>query len=511
MDEELLSLLMTSLQLVERLDLEEVMERIISEAAQVVGAQSCSVIMLEENTGECFFFYAATGPKKSKLKKIKFDATLGVAGKVLETGEPMLVPDTDEEPLHLKEIDRKTGMKTRSLICVPLRSAGKMIGVLEAINCLRGPTFTERDLQLLAIFANFAGVAIQNSRTFRRTHLERQAFQSASRRERHFMSDAAAMKAVWEVAERVAPVACTVLLTGESGTGKEVVAAFIHEKSDRRDKPFISVNCAALEENLLNSELFGHERGSFTGAVDRRIGRFELAHTGTLFLDEIAECAVGTQARLLRVLQEQAFQRLGGTDTIRTDARILVATNADLAGRLKAGAFREDLFHRLNVVNIHIPPLRERRQEIPGLLAHFVAALSADMHREPVRFDDGATRLLEDYRWPGNVRELRNFVERVMVLHPEQVVRAEAAATFLPTRRASGVAASSEVAPANASAGPDAPSLSSRSLWDEEKRLIEQALRRHAGNQSAAARALGISRHHLRYRLKKYEINPKAL
>ena len=492
LDEELMSLVNASLQLVERVDTGDVIERIINEATGVVAAESCALILLEEGGRECYF-YAATGPKQNKLRKTRFDARLGIAGKVLRTGEPAVVDDVSEDPEHYKGVDKKTGFHTRSLIAVPLLSGGEVIGVLEAVNSTRSEAFTSRDLNLLTLFANFAGAAIQNSRVFERTRLEAHAFRSAAQRGRVFTGKSIAMRRVWEIAARVAGVDCTVLLTGHSGTGKEVVASYIHARSPRREKPFISINCGALEENLLNSELFGHEKGAFTGAVERRIGRFELAHTGTLFLDEIGECAAATQARLLRVLQEQSFERLGGTETIHTDARIISATNADLTERMKAGLFREDVYHRLNVVNINVPPLRERREDIAGFLDHFIKELREEFRREKVRFSPAVIRLLEDYPWPGNIRELRNFIERVLVLHEGGVVKPEDLPAYLPSI-----------------SGAPEPPVERRStaagLWDSEKQMIEDALRANVGNQSAAARTLGISRHHLRYRIKKYGI-----
>jgi len=494
-DKELLSMVMASRSLVERLDPDVVLDRIICEAAGVVGAQASSVIMIEESTGRYFFYFrAAMGPSESKLRRIRFDADLGIAGHVLKTGGPCLVPDARQDPRHYKGIDKITRMETRSLLCVPLLCGGKVAGVLEAVNSTRGPAFTERDLQLLVLFANFAGVALRNSRAFRDTRRREQAFRDALEREQHYPGDSPAMRKVWRFAERAAAADCTALLTGESGVGKEVVAACIHRMSARRDKPFVTVNCAALDENLLNSELFGHEKGAFTGATERRIGRFELAHRGTLFLDEIADCAPATQTRLLRVLEDQSFPRLGGSRTIRTDARLIAATNADLTERMSAGAFREDLFHRINVVTIFVPPLRDRTDEIPGFIEHFVGRFAVNLDREPISFDAAALRALTLYPWPGNVRELRNLVERLMILFPGDTVTAADLDSFL-------------LAPQTPLRQDDAAPPQTGSLWDREKRAIEDALRDARGNKSAAARALGISRHILRYRLKKYNIN----
>lgn len=497
--EEMLSLLMASHQLVSRLDLDEAVDRIVHEATGVVRAESCAVILRDPEFAECYFF-AASGPHRRQLVETRFDATRGVAGRVLQSGQPAIVNDPKEDPDHYSGVDEETGGVTRTLVCVPLLADGKIIGVLEAVNSVDRKGFSDRDLHMLTLFANFAGSAIQNARVFGQNRLECQAFRSAAERGEFCTGESACMAKVWAMAARAAAAKCTVLITGESGTGKEVVASCIHKESERRDKPFICVNCAAIDENLLNSELFGHERGSFTGATERRIGRFEMAHSGTLFLDEISECSPATQARLLRVLQEQAFERIGGTATIRTDARIIAASNADIAACIRERSFREDLFHRLNVVNIHVPPLRERREDIPGLVTHFLHGFAAEMNREPVALTDEAMEVIGVYDWPGNVRELRNLVERLMVLHGSDTADRDDLLELLPQ-------ASPQIAAQADAAGPLGTAIEAgepASLWDAEKTMIENALIAHGWNQTQAARSIGISRHHLRYRIKKF-------
>ncbi|SFM65987.1 sigma-54-dependent transcriptional regulator [Thermodesulforhabdus norvegica] len=225
------------------------------------------------------------------------------------------------------------------------------------------------------------------------------------------------MKKLFDTIEKIAPSKATVLITGESGTGKELIARAIHYHSPRRDKPFVSVNCGALPETLLESELFGHEKGAFTGAVQRRKGRFELAHEGTLFLDEISEMSPHLQVKLLRVLQEMEFERVGGMETIRVDVRVIAASNRDLKAEMEEGRFRQDLFYRLNVVHIHVPPLRERKEDIPLLIQHFLTKYAGELgKRSPVRVHPEAMRCLMDYHWPGNVRELENVIERALIL-----------------------------------------------------------------------------------------------
>jgi len=501
--QDILSLLNASHELVSQLDLDRAIERIINEATTVVRAESCALILRDEKFDECYF-YAASGPHRKTLKKTRFDVSRGIAGRVMRSGESEVVNEAKQDPDHYDRVDAETGLQTQSIVCVPLKAQGAIIGVLEAVNSSERDGFGDREKQMLMLFANFAGCAIQNARAFEEQRLDCQGFQSAADRSELSLGKSPAMQNVWAVASRAAKVKSTVLLTGESGVGKEVVASYVHQQSPRRDKPFICVNCAAIDENLLNSELFGHEKGAFTGATDRRIGRFEMAHSGTLFLDEITECSPATQARLLRVLQEQAFERIGGNSTIRTDARIIASSNADIPARIQEGAFREDLFHRINVVNIRVPPLRERREDIAELIQHFVGTFSGELNLAPIEFRPDAVQTLERYEWPGNVREAKNFVERVMVLHMTDTVGREDVLGLLPTA-ATGASPTPAAGSTDVADEPEAEAEAD-SLWGAQKRMIEEALLAHNWNQSQAARALGISRHHLRYRIKKFGI-----
>ena len=299
-----------------------------------------------------------------------------------------------------------------------------------------------------------------------------------------------ALRAVLELCTRVSASNATVLVLGETGTGKELLSRHLHTNSPRRDKPFIAINCAALPETLLESELFGHEKGAFTGAVNTKLGRFELAHGGTLFLDEIGEISHSTQIKLLRVLQEREFVRVGGTRTVACDVRIVAATNRDLPAAIRAGTFREDLFYRLNVFPIQMPPLRQRREDIRSLVEHFVATASRELNVPAPRVSDEALAMLTAYAWPGNIRELQNIVERAVLLSDGRTIEAGQ----LPREISGGEQAAQTVAEMDSS------------LWGYEKAMIVRALQESAWNQTKAAKALGISRDNLRYRLKKYEI-----
>jgi len=306
----------------------------------------------------------------------------------------------------------------------------------------------------------------------------------------NIVGDSPELQAVFDVVKRAAPTRATVLVLGESGTGKELIAQAIHEESPRRQKPFVKVNCAALSETLLESELFGHEKGSFTGAVGRREGRFELADGGTLFLDEIGDISPGLQVKLLRVLQQREFERVGGTTTLKVDVRVVAATNKDLAAEVKSGRFREDLYYRLNVVSVTLPPLRKRKSDIPSLVAHFIERYS-ELHGKEVKgLAPGTLNALLSYDWPGNVRELGNVVERAVVLARGTELTSD---DLPPTMRG----------PRPRDRSPDTL-IPGATLYEIEREAILRTLEMVDGSTSRAADVLGISVRKIQYRLKEY-------
>jgi DNA-binding NtrC family response regulator len=303
-----------------------------------------------------------------------------------------------------------------------------------------------------------------------------------------------ALKDVIDKMKLVAPSRATILIEGESGTGKELIAQAIHQASPRARAPFVAVHCAALSENLLESELFGHERGSFTGATERRIGRFESAGGGTLFLDEIGEISASTQVKLLRFLETKAIERVGGSKPIELDVRLVAATNRDLEQMVRDGKFRDDLFFRLNVVRLHMPPLRERTEDIPLLLAHFIRIFSEENGLPPLTIEPGAIRTLQAYAWPGNIRELRNFCENAVVLR-----RGGSLTEYDLEPKFRGAGAVAVARPVSAAPGEaPAPSLS---VEENEKRLLREALLKARGNRTEAARLMGVSRRTLHRKL----------
>ena len=321
-----------------------------------------------------------------------------------------------------------------------------------------------------------------------------------------FVGESAPMKDVFTTIKKVAAGNSTVLVRGETGTGKELVARALHEASPRKDQPFVTVHCAALPETLLESELFGYERGAFTGATQRKPGRIELAHKGTLFLDEIGDVPKSMQVKLLRVIQERELERVGGTQTIRVDVRVVAATHRDLEAMIATGEFREDLFYRLAVVPITIPPLRERHDDVSRLVRHFVAELARSVPRPNARIDDDAVALLATQSWPGNVRQLQNFVERLVVLADDDTVRRADVEREL-ARTPAGKTSARDSHPAPADAAPSSPrdplSLDARRKETEKEALI-RALAQAGNNRTRAARLLEVSRRTLYNKLREH-------
>ncbi|MCA1593926.1 MAG: sigma-54 dependent transcriptional regulator [Acidobacteria bacterium] len=312
-----------------------------------------------------------------------------------------------------------------------------------------------------------------------------------------FIGASPVLERVLTQARAVADTNATVLLTGENGTGKEVLARAIHEESSRASGPFVAVSCAALPESLIESELFGHEKGSFTGATQARKGRFELADGGTLFLDEIGELSTAVQVKLLRILQERAFERVGGTRTLEVDIRLIAASHRDLEREAEAGTFRRDLFYRLNVVPLHLPPLRERREDVPLLAAHFAAKAAEKHKRATPELESALLEALQEYDWPGNIRELENVIERLVVLTGESRLNAE----FLPEKMSRAVPGETPAAPAGDETTLEGATLALR------RRMVVNALQAEHGNKAAAAKRLHISRSYLHRLITELHIN----
>jgi len=388
-------------------------------------------VVLSEPGGQQLRGLCAVGLTREEQQRLQFQSGEGIVGRVYANGIQVIVPDVHAEPLFLNRTggaDQSPGIPVAMLV-TPIRADRRTVGVL-AIDCLnpgerRG--FAD-DLQLLKMVATLMGQALLLHRSVSAAH---NTLQDEVRRMDKMLKPShqidqvvgvsAPMQDVFHQVHQVAPARTTVLLRGESGTGKEVIARAIHNLSPRKREAFVRVNCAALTESLLESELFGHEKGAYTGAQGQRKGRFELSHGGTLFLDEIGDISASFQAKLLRVLQEREFERVGGTAVVKVDVRLILATNRNLERMVQAGEFRADLYYRINVVSIQLPPLRERREDIPAMAQHFLARFNQENLRS-THFNAAALRVLTSCYWPGNVRELENCVERTATMAHDDII-----------------------------------------------------------------------------------------
>ncbi|MBN2323070.1 MAG: sigma 54-interacting transcriptional regulator [Spirochaetes bacterium] len=396
----------------------EVLNRIMDSANRVVKAEASSILLIDKKQ-DSLYFYVALGDKGEEVKKFTVKMGEGIAGWVAKHSKPLLVPDVQKDDRWFKDISKKVNYQTKSILCVPLKLKDKTIGVLEVINKMGGNSFSLEDQSLLETFSNLAAISIQNARSYQDIKFENINLKkelSHSKLPQDFIGESSLIKEKLEMVDQVAPTNTTVLLLGESGTGKELFAEHVHYKSERVGKPLIKVNCAAIPENLIETELFGHVKGAFTNAVTDKMGKFELAGGGTIFLDEIGELSYSIQSKLLRVLQDHTFERVGGTTTRKVDIRLIAATNKNLYEEVSKNRFREDLFFRLNVFPIFIPPLRERREDIAPLAEYFLQRFNRELKKSVKGITPEAMNLLKRYYWPGNVRELQNVIERSVVL-----------------------------------------------------------------------------------------------
>jgi len=389
-------------------ELDHLLELIIETTTAIMQARASSLLLIDQESGR-LFFKVATGDKKDHLKGFEIKAGQGIAGYVAETGEALLIPDVHNDPRWYKKISESIEFRTKSIACVPMKINDKTIGVIEIINQINGEPFKQDDIKKLTVFSSLAAIAIGNAR-------ENRGLKEELALKYRIIGESRALKKVICDASKVARSSVSTLILGESGTGKELLARLIHKESPRKDKPMIILNCAALPEALLENELFGHEKGAYTGALSKKVGKFELADQGTIFLDEIGEMHPGMQAKLLRVLQEGIFYRVGGNDPVSVDVRVLAATNRKIEEDVKEGKFREDLYYRLNVVQIQIPALRERREDIRPIVEYYFNNFKKERELPNLTISDKAMETIFQYDWPGNVRELRNALERAVVM-----------------------------------------------------------------------------------------------
>ena len=469
-------------------ELEPLLKLIAESAKRLLGADRASIFLWDRAT-HTLVGRPALGVARGELR---IPDNAGVVGSVVQTGESRRIERGSDERAIDRHVDHELGYQTHSLLCVPLIGRrNNRIGAFEVINKLAGE-FTADDEETLVALAAQAAIVLEN--TQERTALVKTQRQLAEQTTAgvELIGKSAPIEALRATLGRVADTELAILILGENGTGKEVVARLTHALSRRKLEPFIAVNCAAISETLLESELFGHEKGAFTDAHDTRQGKFELASGGTLFLDEIGDLSLAGQSKLLRVLEEKLIVRVGGSTPIHTDVRVLAATNQPLAELVRAKKFREDLFFRLNVVSLEMPPLRERGDDVLLLAEYFLATFAQKAGRRLLKISAAARKRLLSHDWPGNVRELRNLMERLAYLAQGETIEPEDLAFILFSSKAPPLVD---------------PDLSLAEATDRfQSDYIEQAIRRSHGNMSAAAERLGLHRSNLYRKMRQLEM-----
>lgn len=484
------------------MDMRDVLEPVLSVVAKHTGMMHGMITLIDKETNQ-ISVEAAYGLSKSQQERGRYKKGEGVIGTVVATGKAIAVPNISDEPLFLNRTQVRKNIRREdiSFICVPIKIGTEVAGSLSADRLFARSASVNEDLRLLTVLASMLGQAArfrQMIRDGQRKLIEENQHLQSELRERfrpaNMIGTSTAMDSIVELIDQVSKSNATVLIRGESGTGKELVAHAIHVNSLRSSKPYIKVNCAALPESVIESELFGHEKGAFTGAINMRKGRFELATTGTIFLDEIGYISLTTQVKMLRVLQEREFERVGGTQTIKCDVRVIAATNRNLEESMASGAFLQDLYYRLNVFPIHLPPLRDRQSDILPLADHFITKYNKVHGKNVMRLSTQSIDMMMSYHWPGNIRELENCIERAMLLTHDNVIHGHHMPPTLQTAESSGTAFSGTL---------------QEVLDNVERDMLVDALKSARGNGAKAARTLGLTERIMGLRIKKHNINTK--
>lgn len=471
-------------------DMEKFLELTIYETSKILEAERSSLFLIDAKRNEIWSKVA----QDAEIEEIRLPIGKGIVGWVITHRQLLNVPDVYKDRRFNPEIDRLTGYRTRNILCAPIFSRdGRVIGAVEALNKKEG-VFTTDDEEYITTLSSQIAVALENlqlkEQLMKENILLKRELQE--RAEDIFVGESNEIKSLLQTVKKVAKSPSSVLIRGESGVGKELIAKMLHQLSDRKDRAFVKVSCAAIPDTLLESELFGYEKGAFTGAYSTKKGLFELASNGTIFLDEIGDISPVIQAKLLRVLQEKEFLRIGGTKSIKVDVRIISATNKDLEEAIARGDFREDLFYRLNVITLFVPPLRDRKSDIPLLVNHFIKKYNRTMNRKFEGIEDSAMKMLMEYPWPGNVRELENVIERAIVLGDEPLITKK---DIILTSESGNERKEEKTLRA--------------SIASIEKNTIEDALQKAGWNISKAAKSLGLKRTTLYYKMKRYGISQK--
>jgi Nif-specific regulatory protein len=493
------TLLDTSQALTGTIDLKAGLHRVLEILGRHHGAVRSTVVMLDEDTGQ-LQVEASDGLDRPGYR-VSYQLGEGITGRVVESGKPIVVPQISREPMFLNRASRRTELPQQELsfICVPIMLSRKAVGALGVDLKFKADRDYDRTQKFLGVVASMISQAVKVQRLIdneRKKLLDENTHLRQELRERYDFSNllgtSGPMRQICEQVAQVARTMTTALIRGESGTGKELIAHAIHYNSLRANKPFVKVSCAALPESLIESELFGYEKGAFTGAQTRKKGRFELAEGGTLFLDEIGDINPATQVKLLRVLQEREYERLGGTETLKANVRLITATSKDLEKGIQDSTFREDLYYRLNVFTIFVPPLRERKTDLLLLADHFLETFSRTHSKNIKRISTPAIDMLMSYHWPGNVRELENTLERAVLVCDGHVIHAHHLPPTLQTAEASGTVTRVSLKDAVAA---------------YEKDLISDALKTTRGNRAKAARLLNTTERIVNYQVRKYAID----
>ncbi len=522
---ELALLYRISQMLEEDYDIRNGIDNILINVAKHIGATHCTLTLLNNQTGE-ITVNASYGLSSKQKKMGRYLSGEGITGQVVANGKPIIVPKISEEPEFLNRtgIKEQFGVQETSFICVPIKDNQEVLGALSVDHPFISGYELKEDVRLLSIVASMVSRSVRLRMQF---EIDKERLQEENERlqnELHqkfklenFVGNSQAMQNVYDSIRQVTQSNTTVLIRGESGSGKELAAHAIHHNSQRANKPYIKVNCAALPETVLEAELFGHEKGAFTGAITSRKGRFELANGGTLFLDEIGDFSPVAQVKLLRVLQEKEFEPVGSNRTVKVDVRIIAATSRDLEKMVETGEFRQDLYYRLNVFPVNMPPLRDRKSDVLLLADHFAQKYAQENSKHIERISTGAIDMLVAYHWPGNVRELENCIERAVLLSNDGVIHGHHLPPSLqmPTNKsnnpqANTLAYDNQGVTGSTSAAPGCNDSNLQLALDNlERELIIEALKRCRGNCSLAAKELGITERIMGLRLKKYTINWK--
>mgnify|MGYP005638548791 FL=1 len=471
------------------LEVDELLAMVMNAAKDIVGVKNGSLLLVQDEKTYKLQFYQASGKNTGQLKDIDLPPGVGISGHVAKTGEPIISNDVAKDPRWYQGVSEKMRIPIQSMASFPLNIDKKVIGVVQFLDKVDGTVFDEKNVEVLEHFANLMAKFFQVSKSRKLLGEEFGRLKEQYLHRYTIVGESKAIQKCITMAEKVADSKASVLLTGESGTGKELFAHLIHDRSQRQNNPFVSVSCGALPASILERELFGHEKGAFTGAETLKIGLFEAAHTGTLFLDEIGEMPLDMQVKLLRVIQEESFIRLGGTETIKVDVRLITATNRDLDKEVQEGNFRQDLFYRVNVIKMTLPPLREKLEDIADLLTYFIKKHSPE--KQPVKKPGkGLISHLMSYSWPGNIREMENSVERAIVLTDGDELLPEA----FPFETSQ--------APIELNVGSTLKQASD--LF--RKTFISNTLKSTSGNRTKAAQVLDVQRSYLSRLIKELEI-----